>query len=873
MSLVPYQRRFLFADGPDSLYPQELPRLLFLGQAVASSRQMVLEDDDRSAHVYVCGVSGSGKSRFLENMIIQDIICQRPLCLIDPTAALYRKILEFIAFCTERAERRNHDPTQLLQQYLFLDLDKPSNPLRLNPLEPHPDETTEEQVDDLLKVAERLFGDIDQMRRIRNTLRNTLWVIAELNRLPADRQPPLDGWDYPLNLRFVAEFLTLSTEQRDLLVAALPETELNSYVRTYWTRFFSRYSVSQQQERLESTWNVLQYFLGDSLVSRFFDTRTSTLDVQEVMRRKSSLFCSLPLGKNLKGCQLIGTFLATKFQRAAYRRPASERSPYYLYIDEFHEFADEEFAKAATTLRQYNLRMVNAHQSQSQPPFHTSEGRSILETIKANSQVKVLFRLSREDAETMSKEMFELTQQRPNFTYAEKSVSTASSKTSTRTLSFQKSRSSSLSWSRADAVAIAESDTYGVAKTEGVTVGQTLTEGFGESINETISETITKTESETLTEMRSKAHGISVLIGNNWSHMVNHNTGFTFTRNQNESLAVQRGSSATRTASRQAGLTNTAGRDYKVTDGSGSSFVRTNGSTAFHRRASPSAGRDFKVTDAGGNTFVRTEPALGDAGQSRSNSTALGEVRNHSRSAGKNYSQAIQSLSSVADAIGQSLSTTGTRSSGASQARSSGKTVGTTRGASRQQGITETDTVSQARAKLRGIAHARGTSRSIGKTHQVALAESFQQLEQFSNSYSQAMTETVSRTDSEGLSVEEGVSVGVAEATARSTSEGQVLTEKRTYFSLEGEREITINDLQKLAVRRCVVAKTALAAVEIETYHIPDGYYTYWDRNLPAEILRRQQEKLSPEPIEMDRPEPEPMQLQQDLPENSPWEF
>ena len=162
---------------------------------------------------------------------------------------------------------------------------------------------------------------------------------------------------------------------------------------------------------------------------------------------------------------------------------------------------------------------------------------------------------------------------------------------------------------------------------------------------------------------------------------------------------------------------------------------------------------------------------------------------------------------------------------------------------------------------------------AIGKTHQVALAESFQQLEQFSNSYSEAMTETVSRTDTKGRSVEEGVSVGVAEATAHGTSEGQTVTEKTTYFSLEGEREIGIEDLQKLPVRHCVVAKTALAAVEIETYHIPDGYYAYWSRNLPAEILRNQQERLAPDHAELAQEDPEPRQIVHEPPENSPWEF
>ena len=81
------------------------------------------------------------------------------------------------------------------------------------------------------------------------------------------------------------------------------------------------------------------------------------------------------------------------------------------------------------------------------------------------------------------------------------------------------------------------------------------------------------------------------------------------------------------------------------------------------------------------------------------------------------------------------------------------------------------------------------------------------------------------------------------------------------------------NDLQKLPVRHCIVAKTALAAVEIETYHIPDGYYAYWSRNLPAEILQKQQERLVPAHTEIPQTEPEPLQLKEDLPENSPWEF
>jgi hypothetical protein len=551
MDALPYSRRFLFADGADSLYPSELPSFVSAGQSIESGRHFLLEEMDRAAHMYVCGITGSGKSRFLENMILQDISRQRALCVIDPTGGLYWKALDFIAFCCEISIRKGHSIDRLLEQFLFLDLDSELNPLRLNPLEPQGRETTEEQVDDFLKVTERLFGSIDEMRRLRNTLRNTLWVIAELNRLPDGQRLNLLPYTFPLNLRFAAHFLAAPDEFRERLVNSMPVSDLNSYVVAYWTEFFARFTASQKQERLESTWNILQYFLGDSLVNRFFDVQKSTFHIPELLEKGKSLFAFIPLGKNLKGCQLIGAYLATKFQRAAYRRPPENRTPYYLYIDEFHEFADIDFAKAATTLRQYNLRMVNAHQSQSQPPFHTAEGKSILETIKANAQVKVLFRLSREDAETMSKELFALTQRRHNFTYREISTSEGSSKSASRAVSFQRSWSSSLSWSRADSIALAETETYGIAKTEGVNLGKTLTEGFGDKIDEGISRTITESESETLTEMRSKAHGISVLIGKNWSHTVNHNLNLSFSKTANESLAIQRGMSQTATESEQ----------------------------------------------------------------------------------------------------------------------------------------------------------------------------------------------------------------------------------------------------------------------------------------------------------------------------------
>lgn len=847
MNDSPNPRRFLFADGINSLYPSELPQFIAVGDSVETGRLFLLNDSDRAAHMYVCGITGSGKSRFLENMILQDICAQRPLCVIDPTGGLYRKALDFIAFACEISKRQGHNIDQLLESYLFLDLDSEENPLRLNPLEPQGSESTEEQVDDFLKVAERLFGSIDEMRRLRNTLRNTLWVIAELNRLPQSQQPRLASpFSFPLNLRFAAQFLAESDEYRQRLISAIPNSEANSYAAAYWTKFFAEFTTAQKQERLESTWNILQYFLGDSLVSRFLDVQKSTLHIPDLLAKNRSLFCSIPLGKNLKGCQLIGTYLATKFQRSAYRRPPEQRFPYYLYIDEFHEFADIEFAKAATTLRQYNLRMVNAHQSQSQPPFHNAEGKAILETIKANAQVKVLFRLSREDAEIMARELFALTQRRHNFTYQEISSSSGTTASTTKTVSFQRSFSRSDSWSRADSVAIAESETYGIAKSEGVSLGRTLTEGFGDKIDESISQTITETESETVTEMRSKAHGISVLIGKNWSHTVDHTNGISYSTSGSESLAIQRGSSETLTNSEQRGVTQTDGQNYSVSDGRGNSLVHTQGQTAYHH------GGGSVSTNAG---------------------SALGTMHNHVLSQGNSYSTAIQDLRSTANAVGRSNSETSTRQTGSELGGSQSQGMSDATGGNESTSITETDTVSESRAKLQGHSRAQGRALSIGQSHQVALAEAFTQLKQFTRSLSQALQRTVSQTETLGGSTSEGVSFGSAEATATGTNRQETLAERKVFFTLEGEREIAINELQRLPQRHCVIAKEALAAAEIITPRVPNRYYSYRDHNLPAEIIKRQLSRFGAEK-ELSPPAPALVPyLPEEPDDHSPWSF
>ena len=468
---------------------------------------VLLSESDRSVHTYICGVSGSGKSRFLQNLLFQDISKGHPVCLIDPMGDLYRAALEFIAAGLDRASDLGFQRGELLKRYLFLDGTDDNNPLRINPLEPYvgspgspgspgtPGETSEQQVDDLMRALERLLGgNLEDQRRLRNVLRAAFMMLSELNRLPPRERPQLPGLteeNYPLQLVHAADLLKMPDQHRQVLLDALPQTARMRFHQQYW-EFLALNTQREKNQLVQSSWNILQYLLADDLVLRVFDTKRSTFQLSEVLRNGQSLFCFLPKNENLAGARFLGKYLTTKLQHAAYRRPEAEwRRPFSLYLDEFHQFVDQAFADAMTNLRKFGLRVTNAHQSQSQPPFDSPEGQSLLRTITANSRAKVLFRLDRPDAERMSRELFALTQQRPNFTAVDLTVGENEQQSS----SVARSSSRSTGTGRRSGTSIlSENNTLrsdtGRSESSGHTTGEQTTDGHthGESRSATLRE-------------------------------------------------------------------------------------------------------------------------------------------------------------------------------------------------------------------------------------------------------------------------------------------------------------------------------------------------------------------------------------------------
>ncbi len=476
---------------------------------------------------------------------------------------------------------------------------------------------------------------------------------------------------------------------------------------------------------------------------------------------------------------------------------------------------DQAFADAMTNLRKYGLRLVNAHQSQSQPPFDTPQGQAFLSTVKANSRIKVVFRLDRPDAETIAKELFAVTDPQVSHYSVDRTESYSEQRATNVAYSFSVTEGTAATWSRSRAISLGRTRTLGIGHTFGTNIGKTLTDGIGGSTAESLAKAITKSESEGVTEAYSQAKQISVAIGTNWAQIRDHRRGLTLTQGENGTFAVQQGLDRSMTRSEQHGETETEGRSSGTTDTQGETLTQgRNGNIAYYN--------DGRSRSTSGESSSTTGVRSAAASQGRSFSRAISTIRS--------AAQGLTEKSGMTASVGRKLdravnSSEGESSSdGGSRVRTEGTAISQTLGKSFERGRSETDTESRTETESwdRSVAHA------------------FSLLEQVSKTYSEALQE--SRTDTDGFSLSERRDFGRSEQVGESESLGHSMgrTRRPVYYTLEEKRELAVNQLQRLGNRQCFVSTEALNTQLLETPYVPDQQYAYLAQDYPKLMLELQ---------------------------------
>ncbi|MBT3355784.1 type IV secretion system DNA-binding domain-containing protein [bacterium] len=327
-----------------------------------------IKTDDRRRHMYVIGKTGMGKTTLIQNMAIQDIRNGKGMAVIDPHG-------EFAEDCLEAV------PAHRINDVIYFNPADLKNPVALNVLECQDQEFRHLIASGLVGVFKKIWAD-SWGPRLEYILRNAILALLE---------------DPDSTLLGVTRIL-IDKEYR----ARVMEHVTDPLVRSFWEDEFSKYNDRMLTEAISPIQNKVGQFLSTTLIRNIVGQTKSAFDVRKAMDEEKILIMNLAKGRiGEDNSALLGAMMITKIQLAAMSRVDIEegkRKDFYLYVDEFQNFATESFAGILSEARKYRLNLILAHQ------YIAQLEESVKDAVFGNVGTIASFRIGAMDSETLEKE-------------------------------------------------------------------------------------------------------------------------------------------------------------------------------------------------------------------------------------------------------------------------------------------------------------------------------------------------------------------------------------------------------------------------------------------------------------------------------------
>jgi CxxC-x17-CxxC domain-containing protein len=288
--------------------------------------------DDLRRHIYIVGITGVGKTTFLETMALFHIQNGKGVGIIDPHGEFSEKLLDYV-------------PKERIDDVVYINPADTDYPLAFNVMENVEFEQRHLVASSLLSVFKKIWPDV-WSPRMEYILSNTFLALLE----------------YPDSTLMGISRMLSDKDYRKMIVSGL----MDPVVKSFWTLEFARYHDRFQVEAIAPLQNKVGQFTANPLVRNIIGQKKSKLNLREVMDSKKILIVRLPVGLiGETGASLLGGLLVTKLQQAAMSRidvPENQREDFCLIIDEFQNFATESFIKILAEARKYRLGLVIGHQ-------------------------------------------------------------------------------------------------------------------------------------------------------------------------------------------------------------------------------------------------------------------------------------------------------------------------------------------------------------------------------------------------------------------------------------------------------------------------------------------------------------------------------
>lgn len=340
----------------------------------AGGKHMTLGADERRTHMHVIGSSGSGKSKFLESLIRQDLKNGQGFCLIDPHGTLFEEVF---AYCAHEV---------IAREIVVVNLSDPRHVVAFNPFRRSPSADTSVQVDNRIIATMHAWGaaNSDETPTLERTLRLVYTMLIE-QELPFQRAEELIDFN--------------AKEVRESLIQNIG----SALIRKEWQELQQLRPRDWRAEVLSAK-NRLFRLLTSTALSRFFNPSANAIDLADIINNGKVLLVNLAASDQLssENARVFGALLVNELFEVAKRRDVSRTpKPFYLYLDEFQRFVSLDLTSMLDEVRKFGLFCVLAHQRFGQLD------ENLIDAVLTNCRIKAVFGgLPIESARRMAEELF-----------------------------------------------------------------------------------------------------------------------------------------------------------------------------------------------------------------------------------------------------------------------------------------------------------------------------------------------------------------------------------------------------------------------------------------------------------------------------------
>lgn len=327
-----------------------------------------IKPTDRRRHVYVIGKTGMGKSTLLENMIYSDVMAGKGVGVIDPHGDLADAVLNFI-------------PTNRLNDVVLVDPSDREYAVAFNMLENVDPALNSIVCSGLVGIFKKIYAE-SWGPRLEHILRNTILSLLE----------------YPGTTMLGITRILQDEDFRRRIVRKIEDP----VVKSFWLTEFDKMQEKFRTEAIAPIQNKVGQFLSSPTIRNIVGQPKSTIDLRFAMDKGKIVIVNLSKGKiGEDNSALLGAMFITKFQLDAMSRaniPEKERKDFYLYVDEFQNFATEAFATILSEARKYKLNLTMANQ------YIAQMEEEVRDAVFGNVGTVLSFQVGFDDAEYISQQ-------------------------------------------------------------------------------------------------------------------------------------------------------------------------------------------------------------------------------------------------------------------------------------------------------------------------------------------------------------------------------------------------------------------------------------------------------------------------------------